>query len=179
MYRQLRFERADNDAYYTPDWCTEVLLAKVRFRGAVWEPASGKGRMAAVLRRAGYPVVESDIDPSTTGESLDFLTCGAMAEGTSSVVTNPPYHIGTNFVRHALALALPRGGMVAMLLRHEFDCAKTRRPLFERPEFRIKLVLTTRPRWIAEDTGNSPRHNFSWYVWDAAHQGPPQLGWVP
>lgn len=179
MYRQLSFERADNDAYYTPDWCTEALLAKVNFRGKIWEPASGKGRMAAVLQRAGYTVVESDIDANATGSCLDFLTCDRMLEDSVSLVTNPPYHIGAAFVRHALALALPQGGMVAMLLRHEFDCAKTRRPLFERPEFRVKLVLTTRPRWIAESTGNSPRHNFSWYVWDAKHEGPAQLGWVP
>ncbi|MEO5375688.1 MAG: hypothetical protein H7840_15705 [Alphaproteobacteria bacterium] len=177
MYRQLSFERVDNDAYYTPNWCTEALLSRVTFRGRVWEPAAGKGRMAAVLRAADYDVVESDIDPEET--RLDFLTCKAMLGDTTSIVTNPPYYIAVKFVRHALALALPAGGMVAMLLRHEFDCAKTRRYLFERPEFREKLTLTTRPRWIAGPTGNAPRHNFAWYVWDATHRGPPTLGWVP
>ena len=176
MYRQLNFERRDHDAYYTPDWCTETLLNRVRFRGPIWEPAAGKGRMAAVLRNGGYVVAESDIDRET--DSLDFLTCTEMMDGTVSIVTNPPYHIGAAFVSHALKLALPTGGMVAMLLRHEFDCAKRRRPMFETLPFALKLTMTTRPHWM-ENTGNSPRHNFAWFVWDAQHQGPPTLGWLP
>ncbi|MBI1206748.1 MAG: hypothetical protein GC191_05595 [Azospirillum sp.] len=176
MYRQMMFDRRDNDAYYTPDWCTEALIAKVTFRGPLWEPAAGKGRMAAVLRRAGYDVVESDLDRQN--DPLDFLQTTTMLGATLSIVTNPPYHIAEKFVRHALDLALPGGGMVAMLLRHEFDCAKKRRYLFERYQFFQKLTLTTRPRWI-ENTDNSPRHNFAWFVWNGLHDGPATLGWLP
>jgi hypothetical protein len=179
MYRQLRFERNDNDAYYTPDWCTESLIGRVSFRGPVWEPAAGKGRMAEVLRAGGYEVAESDlVTHDRPIAALDFLTATTMAENTRSIITNPPYHIGAAFVAHALTLALPAGGMVAMLLRHEYDCAKKRRPLFEHQAFAHKLTLTSRPRWM-ENTGNSPRHNFAWFVWDAEHQGPPTLGWLP
>ncbi|CAK0778496.1 hypothetical protein CCP2SC5_820005 [Azospirillaceae bacterium] len=179
MYRQLTFDRMDNDAYYTPDWCTEALLSRVKFRGAIWEPAAGLGRMSAVLRAGGYDVIESDIDPRVANV-VNFLDCRAMMGGSISIVTNPPYHIGENFVAHALSLALSAeiGGMVAMLLRHEFDCAKKRRLLFERPEFALKLTLTSRPRWM-QNTGNSPRHNFAWYIWDAHHSGAPCLGWLP
>ncbi len=134
--------------------------------------------MAAVLRRGEYEVVESDIDREDEKDSVDFLTCTEMAPGTRSIITNPPYHIGAEFVKRALDLALPVGGMVAMLLRHEYDCAKKRRPLFEQPAFRIKLTMTQRPHWM-ENTGNSPRHNFAWFVWDAEHAGPASLGWLP
>jgi len=177
MYRQMTYERRDNDAYYTPDWCTEALLSKVSFPGPIWEPAAGQGRMAAVLRQGGYQVVESDIDRAPE-EALDFLGTNAMLGQSRSIVTNPPYNIAHAFVRHALELALPGGGMVALLLRHEFDCAKKRRPLFEQAHFQRKLTLTTRPRWM-QNTGNSPRHNFAWYVWDGRHHGPAQLDWLP
>ncbi|MEI6985636.1 MAG: hypothetical protein WCK65_05870 [Rhodospirillaceae bacterium] len=177
MYRQMNFDRRDNDAYYTPDWCTESLLRCVSFRGPLWEPAAGKGRMTAVLRAGGYEVLESDID-RPEGDALDFLSCTAMMASTRSIITNPPYHIAAEFVQHALNLALPMGGMVAMLMRHEFDCSKRRRPMFEDLPFARKLTMTKRPHWI-ENTGNSPRHNFAWYVWDAEHAGPAMLSWLP
>jgi hypothetical protein len=36
------------------------------------------------------------------------------------------------------------------------------------PPFHKKVVVTKRPRWIADSTG-SPRHNYSWFIWDWRH----------
>lgn len=88
-----------------------------------------------------------------------------------SIVTNPPYSLAEEFVRHALDLTRAAGGMVAMLLRHEFDCAATRRDLFDMRAFAYRMALTRRPRWIAGTTG-SPRHNFTWFVWDWRNERP-------
>jgi hypothetical protein len=63
--------------------------------------------------------------------------------------------------------------MVAILARHEFDCAARRRPLFEDARFRMKLVLTKRPRWVDGPQRASPRHNFAWFLWDHQHRGAP------
>jgi hypothetical protein len=61
-----------------------------------------------------------------------------------------------------------------MLLRNEWDCAYTRRDLFMEMPFRLKIVLTRRPKWFKDDI-NAPRHSFSWYVWDHNWYSPPEL----
>lgn len=89
-----------------------------------------------------------------------------------AIISNPPYDdkasgITTHkSVAHALKLMEQEQGMVAMLLRNEWDCAKKSRPFTkEHPAFLMKIVLNFRPRWI-EGTKGSPRHNYAWYVWD-------------
>ena len=53
----------------------------------------------------------------------------AREQSVDAIVTNPPYISATRFIEHALRL-MSGGGKVAMLLRTDFDHAKTRRHLF-------------------------------------------------
>lgn len=69
------------------------------------------------------------------------------------------------FLHHAIALMSPVNGKVAMFLRNEFDCGKKRSILFNGVNFAMKIVCTERPRWI-EGSKGSPRHNYSWFVFD-------------
>lgn len=173
------YERRALDAYWTPAWCTEALLSKVWFRGLIWEPAAGRGDICRVLDANGYDIMATDIaDHGYPCGKVDFLATGSPGDGLFSIVTNPPYAEAERFVRHAIDLTARASGMVAMLLRNEWDCAASRRDLFEREPFACKLVLTKRPRWFAEDKA-SPRHNFAWFVWDHRHSGPPTIGWLP
>jgi hypothetical protein len=173
------YARVANDAYFTPEWCTEALLRKVRLRGAVWEPACGDGAICRVLDRHGYRVVASDIaDYGYPSARADFLQHGRLGDAVYSIVTNPPYEHAEDFVRHALNQMESGTGPVAMLLRHEWDCAGSRRDLFERAPFARKITLTKRPRW-SEENKASPRHNFAWFVWDFNHRLPPLLEWAP
>ena len=83
-------------------------------------------------------------------------------------------------MRHALKLVSPIDGVVCMLMRNEWDSAKGRVDLLDGTHrvrllpFAGKVVLTSRPRWIAESKG-SPRHNYSWFCWSAHHVGQPWL----
>ena len=183
MVGRPKFERVANDAYFTPAWCTEALLSRWMPVGTVWEPAAGNGAMVDVLNKAGFDVIASDINEYIDLRSdlvivrKDFLTV-TPPSGLFSIITNPPYDRAEEFIRRALELTKPHRGSVAMLLRHEFDCAKTRRDLFESDNFARKITLTRRPRWFAETT-TSPRHNFSWFVWDGMHRGPAILEYAP
>jgi hypothetical protein len=178
------FVRVDGDRYFTEPWVTKALLSRVKFRGLVWEPACGRGDMADVLVENGYKVMASDIAGDTLGcknaAMADFLTHSSPGDGLFSIVTNPPYILAREFIYQALKLTERASGMVAMLLRNEYDCAASRRWLFERESFASKLVLTKRPKWrdAAESTA-SPRHNFAWYVWDHHHSGQARLEWIP
>lgn len=177
------FKRVEGDRYWTEAWVTRALLSKVAFRGVIWEPACGRGDMVEVLIEAGYKVMASDVAGDTLGckvaAEADFLAC--RQETNCSIVTNPPYTLAEAFIRKALDLTERASGMVAMLLRNEYDCAARRRYLFERESFAAKFVLTKRPRWVdgVGQHSSSPRHNFSWYLWDHHHSGNARVEWLP
>ena len=183
MVGRQKFERVANDAYFTPTWCVDALLSRWIPVGTVWDHAAGNSAIVEVLGKAGLDVIASDINEyadircDIAISRHDFMTV-APPSGLFSIVTNPPYELAEEFIRRALKLTKPRRGSVAMLLRHEFDCAKTRRDLFEADNFARKIVLTKRPRWFSGTT-TSPRHNFSWFVWDGMHRGPAILEYAP
>jgi hypothetical protein len=185
MLGEAGFQRVEGDRYFTEPWVTRALLDRVRFRGLIWEPACGRGDMADVLVEKGYKVMCSDIAGASLGcvgaAEADFLTHGSPGDGTFSIVTNPPYNRAEAFIRKALDLTTRASGMVAMLLRNEYDCASSRRDLFERESFFGKFVLTKRPRWVdgLAQHSASPRHNFAWYVWDHHRAGPAVIRWLP
>lgn len=163
--------------YETPEWVTEALLPHIPYAAPhVWEPAVGSGKMCRVLERVGAIVFGSDI---TTG--TDFLETEAMPDDYNIIVTNPPFHLAQEFCEHALALTRPRQGFVAMLLRTDFDHAKTRAHLFrDHPAFAKKLVLLKRIVWFVEANGKpkaSPSFNHAWFMWSWLNKGLPTIAY--
>ena len=120
--RESGYERIERDCYETPEWVTRALLPHLGNIKSVWEPAAGSGKMARVLEAAGLQVLSTDI---SAGQ--DFLLAGKQS--VDAIVTNPPYTSAALFIEHALRL-MSGGGKVAMLLRTDFDHAKTRWHLF-------------------------------------------------
>lgn len=167
------YARKALDEYETPEWVTESLLDMLNFRDKVWEPACGAGKMVRVLRKYNYSVIASDIQ-----EGRNFLEYEEIPHGVRSIVTNPPYKIQDEFIAHAFKLMQQVGGMVCVLLRNEWDCASRRREMTESPYFFGKLTLTKRIRWI-EGTKISPRHNYSWFVWDFSEARRPTIIYIP
>ncbi len=157
--RESGYERVAFDQYETPAWATRALVPHIPERvRTIWEPACGSGKMVDELRR-NHIVTASDIQ--TGSNFLDEVHCCGDA-----IITNPPYSIAQEFIEHALELTMPESGFVAMLLRCDFDHAKTRRHLFaNHAAFAKKLVLTKRIRWI-EDSKGSPSFNHAWFIWD-------------
>lgn len=98
-------ERETNDFYATEGKAAELLLEVEKFSSTIWENAVGAGDLADVLVRNGYNVRVSDIIdrgyPNT--EIIDFLTYNEPI--TTDIITNPPYKIASQFVRHSLELA--------------------------------------------------------------------------
>jgi hypothetical protein len=168
--RDSGYERKERDLYETPEWVTEALLPHLRHFEYCWEPAAASGKMVRVLEMAGYKVLASDI---SAGE--DFFKIDPPTE---AIITNPPYELAREFIGRALSSTRPNG-FVAMLLRTDFDHAKTRQYLFSRcPQFSKKVVLTKRIRWIEGSTGQ-PSFNHAWFIWDWKHSGPPTLAYGP
>lgn len=175
------YERRPNDLYETPEWVTEALLPHImqRVDAPIWEPAAGNGKIANVLERIVPFVFQSDIqgEPGLV-EELDFLTTNKIHCDFDFIITNPPYELAREFIVKALDMSYP-SGLVAMLLRTDFDHAKTRQSLFgEHRAFAKKLVLTKRIKWFEGTTG-SPSFNHAWFIWDWLHEGAPTIAYGP
>lgn len=171
--RSSGYERKENDFYETPEWVTQELLRVIPRPQFTWEPACGSGKIAKLF----HPdVLATDISSNyLDAVNYDFLKTTVVPTAVSAIITNPPFHLATEFCRHAVKLMQPVDGMVCMLLRCDFDHAKTRTDLFrDCPAFAIKLPLLRRIVWF-ERKGAAPSYNHAWFIWDWKHNGPPQI----
>jgi hypothetical protein len=171
--RDSGFERKPRDFYETPAWVTVALIPHLRPFWRAWDPAAGSGKMVCALGAAGLEVESSDIT-----DGVDFLLERAVRSGADAIITNPPYAQAQEFIEHALRLTEPGRGLVAMLLRTDFDHARTRQHLFGGcAVFAKKLVLTKRIIWF-ERQNAAPSFNHAWFIWDWRHRGLPTLAWT-
>jgi len=134
--------------YETPTEATRVLLALEAFGRKVWEPACGRGAIAALLEAAGHDVLMSDVaDYGTANRHGEVQEIGSFLEArlahdgirgawrgafpvdapeqgpccSPDIVTNPPYGETMNvFIAHALREFCP--GKMAMLLNLNAIC---------------------------------------------------------
>ena len=131
--------------------------------------------MVKALSDLGFNVVGTDI---AKGE--DFL----MMPGpvlTDAIITNPPYNVAERFFRErAVDLMFASKGIVAMLLRTDFDHAKTRRQLFGHcAQFAKKVVLTKRIKWFAGFVWLTVIQPCLVYLELEKYSGPPTLAYGP
>ncbi len=179
--RSSGYARLPNDAYHTtPSWVTEALIGSIISEpGTIWEPASGAGDMVRVLQ-GRFLVLATDVR-----SGVDFLQTTELPDASiRGICTNPPYDRAVEFCEHALRLTKPVGGFVAMLLRVDFDSAKTRAHLFAgNAAWCKKIVLTKRIVWFVDpETGKpkaSPSENHAFYLWNHKHFGAPTISYAP
>lgn len=171
------YARNERDFYPTID--KEVTNALARFLkeqnylgpfATVWECAAGDWSMGSVLD-THFTCFGSDLVPNHPDVfEADFLR-STPKRPFNAIVTNPPFgDLITSFMDRGVE-HIRRGNctVVAMLGRNELDSSgKDRKHLFGGcPEYAAKLVLTWRPKWIADSKG-SPRHNYAWFIWSTA-----------
>lgn len=181
------YARNENDFYPTEPAATQVAANFFQehfpWVKKVWEPAAGAGDMARVLRQSfqvvdtdKFPQVIAGLDDDEQAElSFDFLV-DLPTFDFDGIITNPPYgDLAEEFAKKCVEYTRTMGVPSALLMRLEYDSAKTRRYLFKDcPEFYAKVSLLWRPRWVAESTG-SPRHNYAWYIWSPIKTNSAQL----
>ena len=160
--------RRAEDFYVTPVFAIKALQERETFNGVGWEPACGDGRIAKMLgcERA------TDIRPETgAGGGIDFLLEQCEVD---FIVTNPPYSLALQFVKHALECA-PK---VAMLLRLQFLEGKERRAFFAKwPPARI-YVFSERLNCDPDSDGKGGMMCFAWFIWERSYHGLPILSWI-
>jgi hypothetical protein len=177
--RNSGYPRKERDLYETPEWVSDVLISHIpRQPYQIWDPACASGNMVCRLS-LHYPVRASDVHETDD----DFLKMDKAPDRTDMIITNPPYEAAQKFIEQALVLMKPCRGLVAMLLRCDFDHAKSRTHLFrDCPAFAKKVALNKRIAWFVEADGKpkaSPSFNHAWFIWDWRHDGPAVIAYGP
>ena len=166
------------DLYETPPGAVRALLHVERLPHAVWEPACGPGAIVQVLRDAGHRVVATDLldhGCPDSAASRDFLAELEAPAGVEAIMTNPPFKLADEFVRHALALT----SRVIMLLRLAFLESERRTPILESGRlarvhvFRNRIPMMHRHGWTRAKASSSIA--FAWFVFDGKRGGPPVI----
>jgi hypothetical protein len=163
------YARVANDRYETPEWVTRALIPHIPSSIlTIFDPACASGKILKTIAAVG----KANCIGRDLSDGYDFLVDNTYRE---AIVTNPPYAQAEYFIAKAIANA----SYVAMLLRTDYDHAKTRQYLFkEHPWFAKKIALTKRIVWF-ERKGAAPSFNHSWFVWNKHHYGPPTLCYAP
>jgi hypothetical protein len=163
---EIGYPRVAHDLYPTREpWVTQVLLQHFRIRGLnTWEPATGEGHMAEILKAAdpasvycsdvierGYPL----------DKIVDFTSAILLDLPLDGVITNPPFGSRGQLAERFIATGIEHirfNGFLALLLPSDFDCAARRRQYFAQcPLFAAKIVLTTGSFGLSGTTANAGR----------------------
>jgi hypothetical protein len=176
------FERAANNWYRDPPWCSAQLFKREPFSEPVWDGCCGGGSIPESAKAAGLPTFASDlIDRGYGIAPLDFLTEPAPIAPPFSVVTNPPHEKNSEQIFAQRAFEL--GAVKVVLLMQTTKLHAAWRWLTSLHLARVYL-LTPRPSMPPGEllkTGMKPeggRYDFSWAVFDPLHRGPPTLAWL-
>lgn len=174
-------ERAIADYYATDPIAAQWLLEIEPSIHNIWECACGECHLAQVFEKAGKLNKATDIinrqHPLQT-ETLDFLKCG-ITNYKGSIVTNPPYTKGLEFVQHCL-YCVAEGELVCMFLKLTFCEGKERRKFFdENPPIRIWVSSS---RISCANNGDFKKYQssaacYAWFIWQKGYNGQTTLKW--
>ena len=172
-------ERA-NDAYDTPPEAVRALLRAAVLPRHIWEPACGSGSIVTVLREAGHDVIATNLENAGCPDSrfgVDFLMELRPPIGCECIVTNPPYKLADQFVRHALSLV----PLVVMLLRFNYLEGTGRSDIIDQHLervylFRNRLPMMHRKGWMGPKATSMVA--FAWFQWQLGNKSPITLNRV-
>jgi len=168
-------DRIANDAYDTPDWLIDPILAEVvppsiigtDYR--VLEPACGSG---AIIKRiqcipfmiANLEIDAYDIEPRGYGVQQDFLTLTAEKKY-DLIITNPPFSLAFEFAKKCLELRKTTVSRVALLLRLNW-AASQERAKWMRANTPSVYVTPRRPMFRKNKNGKmgSDATDYGWFV---------------
>ena len=172
-------ERKD-DLYETPASAIRTLIRNEKLPHDIWEPCAGRGAISRELIAAGHRVIRQDLvaypgadDGITSG--IDFLMETKAPLGVSCIVTNPPYKLADQFIRHGISL----GCDVVVLLRLMALEGTSRSDIIDEHLVRVwagieRLPMMHREGWEGERIAVAGVP-FAWFVFSAAkrHAGFP------
>lgn len=168
-------EREKNDYYATDPIAVKLLMQLENLNEFILEPSCGEGHLSKELEKE-HRVTSSDLIDRGYGEILDFFS---IREFTGDIVTNPPYSMSEEFVRHSLNI-IPEGNKICMFLKLQFLEGQKRRKLFE--EFPPIRIWISSSRIMCAKNGDfesisSSAVAYAWFIWQKGFKGKPTVDW--
>jgi len=152
-YVHSNYERIADDNYQTIDKrCVYALENSIRLFGDIADCCSPSGSgIVDTLKELHFHAFGMN-------DAFDFVRC-------DWIVSNPPYkRVLVDKIINAQIDRLPNVEGVAMLLRSNFDFAKSRWGMFNTPYYYGQIKMMFRP-WWSEERIAQPIHNYVWHVW--------------
>lgn len=181
-------DREINDYYKTDPKALEVFLDKLEEDGVklnenVWECACGDCGLSDVLNKRGYMVFSTDIvnrGSMLQHLTIDFFKMNDTWEG--DILTNPPYSMATEFVKHSLNL-VKDGAYVIMFLKIQFLESQGRYDeLFSQGNLRYVYVNSN--RYNTAKNGDFAKYKsapalcYCWFIFQKGFKGEPTIRWI-
>lgn len=169
--------REVNDYYATDPRAVEMLLEKEKFNSIILEPSCGEGHISRVLLDGGYAVKSSDLIDRGFGDVKDFFE---IDEFNGDIITNPPYKIALDFVKHSLDI-IPEGNKVAMFLKLQFLEGKARKEFYKNDP--PKKIYVASGRLVCAMNGDFEKYKssavaYAWFIWEKGYKGSPEIDWI-
>ena len=181
--------RVARDFYTTNPQSVEAFITahKPLLAGkTILEPCVCTGNIAEVLKAHGANVTGVDIEdygyPGTV--VADFLQW-PPEELFDGIITNPPFCLAEEFVRHSLK-CIKDGGEAAFFIKIQFLEGQKRQKFFKKfPPKYIYVFSSRTPTW-REDCKVDPATNKPWattmcncwFVWQKGFKGEPIIRWI-
>lgn len=169
--RHSEFVRDDDDWYVEPEWCVHRLLDRYPELTALHDPCCGQGTIVDVALTRGLMASGSDLVDRANGRfpKGDFLD---HRRPEAAIVTNPPFKIAEQIVRHAINVVRP-GGVVAVVAQAKFLFSQARHSIFSTSFMERVIVFSKRPSMppgkMLLERGEACRGggsiDFVWCVW--------------
>jgi len=156
-------ERRIDDVYETPAWCVRRLLEVWQPReGELVEPCCGSGQIVRCFPGRSWSTCDiRDVEPLSerhvTGDFLQVTT--ATDHSVTAVITNPPFSLAEEFIRHCDELY--RSADLVFLLRLNFLGSAGRLKLWRDLGAPDVFVLPNRPSFTGWKTDSC---EYAWFV---------------
>lgn len=170
-----------HDFYATDPKTVYELLERESFSNEILEPCVGMGHIANVLKEKGYNATCSDlIDrsyPNTTIKNFfDY------DKNTLDIITNPPYKLATEFLKHFLEIS-ENDTKIALFLKLTFLEGIKRGKLFKTNPPKTVYVYSSR-RNVARGGDFDTYKNvstpvaYAWFIWEVGYNGDTTVKWI-
>lgn len=165
-----------DDLYESPECAVKALLSVESLPHQIWEPCAGRGAIVRILTAAGHAVTAHDLVAHPGADigiatPIDFLMERAAPAGVKCVLTNPPFKLADEFVRHGLDL----GCEVIVLQRLMALEGASRSDLIDKHLVRVWAGKERLPQMHREGREGKRNSNsgapFAWFRFTPADRG--------
>lgn len=177
--------RQPNDLYATRPHDVELLYKYEPsiIEGKIWECACGHGHISKTLIQLGATdVYSSDLIDYGYGDVSDFLTNNDHKGEFDTILTNPPYKYGMEFMIHALDQVKDSGRVIMLLPTLILAGVNRYNKIFKDnpPKYVYVFVRNTYALLVAKgkDARSSTSMSHSWLIWEKGYKGEPTLRWL-